>query len=351
MLNTRMKKIILYINSIHRGGAERVMVNLANQLVREGNDCILVTSFRDSWEYPLDPKIRRISLFETPISNYIIRNIRLVMGLRRIVKKEKPDTILSFMAEPNFRSLIACFGIRVKKIISVRNDPEKEYPFLFTKLLAKTLFNTANHVVFQTENAKLWFPKSIQKKSSILLNPVDEIFYLTRYNGVRKDIVTTGRLVPQKNHELLIRAYAKVSEELEDNLYIYGDGPLKGYLSELIHKLNLDDRVFLPGTIKNVAETIKSSRLFVLSSDYEGLPNSLMEAMALGIPCLSTNCPCGGPKDLINEDYLFAKGDELGLASLLSKTKKLSFFDNNYKVDVESFRPCNIYKDWFSVLD
>ena len=346
-----MKKILLYINTIHRGGAERVMVNLANQLVRNGNDCILVTSFRDDWEYSLDSKVKRISLFEKPIRNYVIRNIFLVAGLRRVVKKEKPCTILSFMAEPNFRSLIACFGIRIKKVISVRNDPEKEYPVLFTKILAKLLFRTANHIVFQTEEAKNWFPKAIQKKSSILFNPVDEIFYQTKYNGVRKGIVTTGRLVPQKNHELLIRAYSMVANELDDNLYIYGDGPLKESLIKLVQNLNLCDRVFLPGATKNVADVIKSARLFVLSSDYEGLPNSLMEAMALGIPCLSTNCPCGGPKALLNKEYLFAKGDVLGLATLISKTKKLFFFERNFKVDVDVFKPSNIFEKWINVLD
>ena len=345
-----MKKFLFYINAIHHGGAERVMVNLASELVKEGYECILVTSFVDSWEYTFDSRIKRISLFKKPLGIFIARNVRLVIGLRRIIKNEKPDTVLSFMAEPNFRALIACFGLNVKKIISIRNDPNREYASISTRLLAKSFFRYADHVVFQTEDAQRWFPKSIQKKSSIILNPVDEFFFKTHFDGVRHDIVTTGRLVPQKNHKLLIKAFAKIAHKVEDNLYIYGEGELRAELEQLVSGLNLQDRVFLPGAVKDVAETIKTAKLFVLSSDFEGLPNSLMEAMALGIPCISTKCPCGGPRMLLNDAFLVDVNNDEQLGEKLLRIADLRFFKDNYRINATVFRQNFIVKDWLKVL-
>lgn len=296
-------KILFYINAIHHGGAERVMCNLATQFSEHGDDCILTTSFRDNWEYPFGEKVRRITLFESQLNCvFLCRNISLIRKLRKILKIEKPDIVVSFMAEPNFRTLIAARGLNVKTIVSVRNDPNKEYPNFIYRFLAKHLYKKADGIVFQTEDAQKWFPKSIQKKSKIIFNQVDEVFYNTIYNGERHDIVTTGRLVAQKNHKMLIRAFAAVADKISDNLIIYGEGELRGELESLIAELHLENRVFLPGSVKNVADTIKSAKLFVLSSDYEGMPNSLMEAMALGIPCISTDCPCGGPRMLFGED-------------------------------------------------
>lgn len=344
-----MKKILFYINAIHHGGAEHVMVNLANKFVSKGYECILVTSFTDSWEYPYNSDVKRISLFKDPLGNFIIRNILLIRGLRKIIKSEKPDTVLSFMAEPNFRTLIACCGLKVKKVISVRNDPKREYGNFLKRILAKIAFRFANFVIFQTEDAQKWFPKAIQKKSDVILNPVENIFFDTHYDGERHDIVSTGRLVPQKNHELLIKAFSRIANKTEDNLFIYGDGPLEEHLNNLIKELKLQNRVFLPGAIKNVAGTIKSAKIFVLSSNYEGLPNSLMEAMALGLFCISSDCPCGGPKMLLNEEYLFQVGDIDRLSTLLlqNKTKKSK---PNYLLDVNSFKIDQIVEKWEKVL-
>ena len=345
-----MKKILLYINSIHHGGAQRVMVNIANWLVNEGYECVLVTSFIDSWEYSFNSKVKRISLFEQPLENIVVRNLRLITGLRKVIKIEKPSTILSFMAEPNFRSLIACCGLDVKKVISVRNDPNREYPNFLFRFFAKTLFRFADYVVFQTEDAQRWFPKSIQKKSNVILNPVADVFFNTHFDGERHDIVTTGRLVPQKNHKMLIKAFAQIANKIEDNLYIYGEGKLQHELEQLISDLKMNGRIFLPGAVNNVAETIKSAKLFVLCSDYEGLPNSLMEAMALGIPCISTNCPCGGPRMLLNDDFLVDVNDDVQLGDKLLKVNDLRFFKDNYKINATVFHQHFIAKDWLKVL-
>lgn len=345
-------KIMFYINSIRHGGAERVMSNLATMLSKKDNECILVTSFRGDNEYSLGDSVRRIALFEEkPRSNFLKRNAVLIRSLRKCLKEEKPDVLISFMAEPNFRAILASVGLKNKTLISIRNDPKKEYPNTVTRILAKTLYRSADGIVFQTKDAKKWFPKAIQKKSRIIFNQVDEIFYNTVYDGERHDIVTTGRLVPQKNHKMLIRAFASIADQVTDNLIIYGEGDLRDELEALIAKLHMENRIILPGVIKNVPNTIKSARLFVLSSDYEGMPNSLMEAMALGLPCISTDCPCGGPRELFGESLnknLVAVGNESELAQMMLNVlcTQQKEIEVKTKERAQLFLPTRIYTDW-----
>lgn len=347
-------KILFYINTINHGGAERVLTNLAGFFSANGYECIFVTSFYSEREYELFDRIDRISLFENkPNGNYFKRNVLLTMRLRELIKKERPDVIVSFMAEPNFRMLIASLGIQAKKIISIRNDPQKEYPNLLFKFLAKTIYTFADGVVFQTEDARKWFPRIIQRKSKIILNPVAPIFYTTQYHGIRKNIVSVGRLVSQKNHRLLIEAFAKIAEEIDDNLYIYGEGNLRFELETLINEMGLKKRVFLPGIVDDVANTIKTAKLFVLSSDYEGMPNALMEAMALGIPVISTDCPCGGPQMLLNdieEDLLVDVNNSEQLSNIMKKvltsTQTLQKIELQVKAKAEIFSYERIFEDW-----
>ncbi len=315
-------RILCYINTLGRGGAERVLANLANCFAKDNNEVIFVTSYPVDKEYQLDHRINRINLSDARIEgNAINRNIKYISTLRRVIKQSKPDISLSFMAEPNFRLLLATKGIKQKKMISVRNDPDREYPGV-TAFLAKILFAQADGIVFQTKEAKEWFSKRIQDKSAIIYNQVDDKFYKTHSGDYaqRKDIITVGRLTNQKNHKLLIKAFANIEDEINDDLYIYGDGPLKEQLTNYIQELNIEDRVHLMGISNDLEVQLPKYKLFVLSSDYEGMPNSLMEAMASGIACISTDCPCGGPRELFGEEakvFLFDVNNDLDLTQML----------------------------------
>lgn len=297
-----MRKLLFYINAIHHGGAERVMVNLANEFSRRGYAVILVTSFYDKKEYALDQMVRRESLEGVElVQGSLKKNFSRIVKLRKICKRERPDVVVSFMAEANFRAILATRLLGIKTVVSVRNDPQREYPNFAYKTVAKILFPLASGYVFQTEDAKNHFPRSIQDKSRIILNHVDKKFYKTNYEGDRKDIVTVGRLEKQKNHKLLMDAFAKIAGDFpEDNLSIYGDGSLRQSLSDYAASLGLENRIAFKGLAMDIQEEIKGAKLFVLSSDYEGLPNAVMEAMTLGIPVVSTDCPCGGPRLLID---------------------------------------------------
>lgn len=297
-----MKKVMFYINAIHDGGAERVMVNLARYFSENEYDVILVTSFRDSWEYPVAKTVRRLSLEDREIKqSRLKRNVSRIKKLRDLCKKENPDILISFMAEPNFRAILATRGLPVKTLVSVRNDPNKEYAGKMGRMVGKVLLPMADGCVFQTEDARKWFPKRLQKKSRIIYNAVREDFYQIERTPVRGEIVTCGRLVEQKNHAMLIDAFAEVVKEFPfATLKIYGEGQLRDTLQRQIDRLGLTEKAFLMGATNDVGKALKTADLFVLSSDYEGMPNALMEAMAAGIPCIATDCPCGGPKELLN---------------------------------------------------
>lgn len=361
-------KILFYINAIHDGGAERVMINLAKYFSDTGYETILVTSFRDTWEYKIEGNVKRLTLEENEIKQgKIKRNFSRIIKLRDILKKEKPDVAVSFMAEPNFRLLIASLGLNVKTIVSVRNDPNKEYAGKIGKFVGKWILPIADGCVFQTKEAQEWFPERLQRKSTIIFNAVKEEFFHIERKPVAGEIITCGRLEAQKNHKLLIDAFAEaIKEHPYARLKIYGEGSLRDVLQEQINKLGLQDKAFLMGATNDVAKALQTADLFVLSSDYEGMPNALMEAMAAGVPCISTDCPCGGPRELFRELLcnqlisirdknsmaekidMFLSRDKDGKKRLARKTKELakcfsstkinSFWDNYIESTIDNVR-------------
>lgn len=294
--------ILFNMGSLKKGGAERVASNLCNFLVKD-NDISIMTSIKENSYYKLNNNINLYNLDENrPEKNFLKKNIKRLKKMNLLVKKIKPDIIISFLPEPSYRILfLKIFNPNIKVIVSVRNDPKVEYSSIKNRMIMKLLYPLADGFVFQTQEAKEYFSKKIQDKSVIIPNPINEEFICEPYTGKReKIIVTVGRLEKQKNHKMLIEAFSKLPEELNEyKLIIYGEGSLRPELEKQIKELNLSDRVFLPGQVDDIKNKIYKASLFVLSSDYEGMPNALMEAMALGIPCISTDCPCGGPRFLI----------------------------------------------------
>lgn len=351
-----MKKWMLYINAIHDGGAERVMVNLARYFAEQGIDTTLVTSFRDRWEYPLDPRVRRLSLEDEQLhQSRLQRNVGRIAKLRRLCREEKPDLLLAFMAEPNFRALVATRGLPVKTVVSVRNDPRQEYAGKWGYAVGKYLMPLANGCVFQTADAKAWFPEKLQKKSAIIYNAVQPEFYKVQRAPVPGEIVTCGRLEPQKNHALLIRAFARVQAHCPHaRLKIYGEGSLRPELERQIEALGLQGKVQLPGATNDVAAVLATAALFVLSSDFEGMPNALMEAMAAGVPCVSTDCPCGGPRELFGAALahrLVPCGDADKLAAAMEQALDKPEEGEIFRKEAEAFAPDKVYSSWMHYLD
>lgn len=187
-----------------------------------------------------------------------------------------------------------------ENVFAERVDPAV-YPANIAKLLKKYA-RKADGFVFQTEDARAWYGDSVKDiKTAVIPNAINPVFIRPKYAGEKRKVIAgAGRLNDQKNFSLLIGAFAQIAPEFPDyNLVIYGEGEKRRELEKLVEELGLRERVSLPGNIQNIADEMEQNSLFVLSSDYEGMPNALMEAMALGLPCISTDCPCGGPRFLI----------------------------------------------------
>lgn len=355
-----MKKIIFYIDSMQLGGAQRVMNNLLNYYVSQEVEVILINDIvpvNDFPEYAIHSSVKRLFLDDRELSR-IEKNMHRIVKLRKIVKEENPDVMLSFLGPPNIRMLMATIGLNSKKVVSVRNDPHREYGFGIKKIISKIIFQLADGCVFQTKDAMEYFGNKLKKKAKIIFNPVDERFYKTEWNAKKKHVVAIGRLEPQKNPELLIRAFANISPRFPDyELHMYGEGNLKKFLAELCAELGIQNRVFLNGHTNEVETKLSEATVFALTSDYEGMPNILMEAMAVGIPVITTDCPCGGPRMLINNDnegILVTCGDEKMLSDamekILSSQEVRTRMSENERKRAKVFQPEIIYSEWNDFL-
>lgn len=356
------KKIILYCSSLTKGGTERVVVNLAEFLNSRGIAVTMVTQHQFENEYTLPESIPRIfsEITEAEKKNGRIGNFfARYMKLRRIWKSQRPDCIISFIGKNNIMAVGAAFFTGIPVFVSVRGEPACEYYSFGLRFFAKTLFYFSSGVIVQTEPAKKFFPSYIRKKAIILKNPLNPSFIRPRFEGKRDGrIVAVGRVDSNKNHEMIIRAFSKIADEFPcTSLNIYGEGECREKLQKLTEKLGISDRVCLPGLVTDVPEKIYRSSIFVLSSNSEGMPNALLEAMCLGIPCISTDCPCGGPGELIKDGingFLVPVGDEDALADklriLLTDEEMADRIGEQAARLSEIYNPDNVNREWLTYL-
>ena len=351
------KHVAFYIGSLKKGGAERVFVNLARYFVSRGYRVTMVTQYEKENEYPLPEGAGRVLSDLTPAEegNRVQNLFRRYKKLRRIFRELKADVVLSTIGKNNFMAILANLFSKTRVIVSVVAEPTEEYPNALMRFLAKTLFYLADGIVMQTKDAVAFFQPSLQKKCVILKNSVNPAFLRPRYEGKRgQDIVAVGRMDTNKNQAMAIRAFAKIAGEFpESRLILYGDGPLKEQLKALADGLGVGDRVLLPGTVNDVADRIEKARIFLLTSFTEGMPNTLLEAMSLGLACISTDCPCGGPKDVIQDGVngcLVGVDDPEGLSfrlrELLSDPKEAERMGREAARLQESYRPERVNREW-----
>lgn len=323
------KRIAFYIASLVQGGAERVIINLAEYFAGQGYEVYMLNDFvsrqdKPIEEYPLDPKVKRIWVGYEPTGRRGGDMLRRIGKVRKAYKEIRPDIVVSFIGKANIRAILAALGTKIPVVVSVRSTPQREYGTRSMKLCAGLLFPHAAGIVFQTVGARDFFKPAVRKRSVILPNSIRKQFMKPRYEGKREnEIVTVGRLERVKNQELLIRAFARIAGEYPDTLLkIYGDGSRLEALKRCAAQEGVGDRVSFMGSHDNVDELIYRAGIFALSSDAEGMPNVLLEAMAMGVPCISTDCPCGGPGTLIKDGengLLVPVGDARAMAEAFQK--------------------------------
>ncbi|MBN6205757.1 glycosyltransferase family 4 protein [Ralstonia pickettii] len=346
-------RIAFVLGGMSNGGAERVVSLIANYYARKGKKVDILTLLSSKCTYELESNVRLISMANEKKTRKF-QVLDWVVGIKKYYKTNRPYCIVSFFAKINIIVLLSLLGNMQDIIVSERNDPARDGRGKLVKILTSTLYPLTKRVIFQTKWAQSCFNKKVISNSEIIQNPVTEI----KLSPMKKEktIINVGKLSSQKNHKLLINAFAKIADDYPDyNLCIYGEGELRGQLEELINTLGLNNRVHLPGWISNIHNKMAESELFVLSSDYEGLSNALLEAMMIGIPCISTDC--AGSNEVISNKYnglLVLKNDIDDLA------KKMRFMLENPELarsmgkqaerDVRQYGVSKIIYKWESII-
>ena len=350
------------IGSLARGGSERVMCNLMSYMVDRGNQVTLITQYQKKDEYPLNSKVKRIisDITQKEVGNSRLLNFyRRFRKLRNIWKAEKPDVILVFIGKNNIMTLLTSWGLHIPVVVSVRADPNQEYPTGWMRFAARYLFRKAAGVVLQTRECAQFFPDAVQKKVEILRNPINSEFFEGYYDGEREHtIVVVGRMDEQKNQQLLIRAFALLASEYPDyRVILYGSGEKEGELRQLVKDLQLENRVEFAGFVSDVVGHIKKAGVFVMPSKSEGMPNALIEAMILGIPVISTDCPCGGPRELIvhGKNGLLTPVDDVekmkeNLQYVLNDLQNAREMGLNARKTTDIYREEIVYREWMDYL-
>lgn len=316
-----MSKIMFHLNTLEHGGAERVVSNLANELCKS-DEVIVATEWYGEDEFELDSRVKRIHVGlrtsdenKGRISKILLRN----KYLKKAIKEEAPDVVIAFAQKAIYRTLMIGAGIKSKIIVCVRIDPVAFYSKPIDRLVIKLFNHRADGAVFQTEQQRDFFPKHLRDISTIIINPVHDKYHLkNEYETISsttpksKSIVTHSRLVDFKNHSLLIDAFMKVHEIYPDYiLRIIGPDSFDGskeIIEQKIEDYNASSFIQLFGGSDTIEKDVPKSQIYVLSSDYEGMPNTLVEAMCMGMSIVATDCPPGAPRMLMGEpDEVFGK--------------------------------------------
>ena len=312
------KKIVFFDGTLREGGAERVISILTREMANNDVPVEIVLYYDEEVFYTLHPNVKVTSVYKQTGKKSLIKNI---FWLRKYFKNNA-GMVVSFLAPFNMVAIVARMGSKIPIIVADRSDPSFSPANKWVRKLRNFLYRFADLVVLQTKKNENYFSKK-NSKTTVISNPIDlgEMVGIAIKKEHEKKIVSVGRLISAKNQKMLINAFNIFhSKYSEYSLTIYGEGSERENLEKQIDELGLSESVSLPGTVKNVNELMSNAEIFVLSSDYEGMPNALIEAMCLGMPVISTMV--SGATDLIKDGengLLVDCGDTDALVQAMTK--------------------------------
>ena len=339
------------IHALGYGGAGKMIVYLANHFSKIGYDVVIYVEEQMGKHYDMEPGVRVYQETEF-FKNYYTRHFRQIFQLRRRVKEINPDLVISFQTNQNALAVLATRGRSIPVIVSERGDPY-QYHDIVAKLKTRVI-NKAEGGVFQTKKAMQYYGEDLQKRSAVIYNP-NTVMGIERPEKRNNEIAVVGRFdIHQKRQDLAVEAFKIVADAVPDvKIAFYGAGKEQEIIKKQVADLGLEDRVVFKGLVKDVPNAIKDSRLFLMTSDFEGMPNALIEAMACGLPCVSTDCSPGGASELIQSGengIVVPCGDAKAIASaivrLLNNKEEAEKMGAQAQKIVEKLNPSIIYGEW-----
>ncbi len=339
------KEIVFLIKNMSGGGAERVISILSKATADRGYPTTLIIthqSLNDALLNNVDSRVNVISLpdevsktsssktvpkiimlwarilskfsklffkkdsYRSSVFKYLSRNYNSVKFIKNFFKKKKNSVAVAFLYDSIFLTLLSK-SKTAKVIISERGDPGQSKSFT-NEAFMKTMFCKADEVVFQSPDAQKWYNKHTPVNGKVIFNPVKADLPEPYFGKRNNRIVNFCRISREKNLIMLVDAFSMLHNEYpEYELYIYGDAVsdfTDGYLEEIENRIKqnqCENSVHILPSRKDIHDEIKDYAMFVSSSDFEGMSNSMLEAMALGIPCVCTDCPAGGTRAIIKD--------------------------------------------------
>lgn len=328
-------KVIFSITTLTGGGAERVVSVWANFLAQQGFDSRIMLCGRTENEYPVDDNVKILTVSNTYGDYEKLSAFKKFKKKRAILKSEDADYIISFLSQNRIWTYLCAFGLRAKRIETVRNSPwHTDMPSGLLGRLTKHIFRKSYRVILQSSDQAAYFGEKVRNKSEVIPNPVSPIYYesfKTEFADKVEVFIAAGRLTEQKNYFAMVEAFEKahlVYPEIILKIFgaedAMGEGNGRTYadrLRSLIAEKGLSDSVFLMGRSSYIENEYKKADAFLISSNYEGMPNALGEAMASKLVCVSTDCKTG-PRDLIDDSengFLVSVGDTDAFANAIIK--------------------------------
>lgn len=348
-----MKKIMFVIHALGYGGAGKMIVYLANHLSKVGYNCVIYVEEQVGKHYEVEENVSIVQETEF-FKNYYTRHFQQIFQLRKRVKEINPDLIISFQTNQNALSVLATRGKNIPVIVSERGDPY-QYNNIVAKLKTMVI-NMAEGGVFQTSKAMAYYGRKLQDRSCVIYNPCTvPLMPIPEWNERRNEIAFVARFdIQQKRQDLMVRAFAEVAKQIpEIRLSFYGEGKEQAIIEKLANELGIAERVDFKGLTRNIPNVIRKARIFVMTSDYEGLPNALIEAMAVGLPCISTDCSPGGAAELIENGVngiITPVGDTVALANamitILKDNNRADYMSNEAQKIIYKLDSSKIYEQW-----
>lgn len=329
-MDGRTKKVMFVTGGLTDGGAERVIGILASQCAEMGAEVTLVILREKERAYQISDQVQCVQI---KAGNGKLKGIKRIIELHRIKKNSTATTVIPFLPIISLYTLASNIGVGKRVILSERADPGTK---LFAKNLSKKdilgnfltrklgFFHLADWMVFQTPDAQAYFGRRLREKSCIIPNPLDTEHLPARYTGIReKCIVAAGRFSHEKNFPMLFQAFAQFHKGHPDyRLLLFGDGCLRETYTKMIRELGIAEYVEMPGFVKDLTEQMNRKAMYVSTSDHEGISNSMLEALGMGVPTIVTDCPVGGARMFVENDVngiLIPMGDAEALTRAMNK--------------------------------